>query len=160
MNILPAKFDLPAHREAIVDLLLSYASDADSGGGVVMAEEARSRVVEDLSHHPTATVLLAEKDNGIVGMAVCFEGYSTFAAQPLLNLHDLVVHPDWRGQGVGSLLLEAVNAHAVRRGCVSITLEVIGANTGAQRLYRRHGFEGGQSITPQSAVMFWKKTLK
>ena len=43
-----------------------------------------------------------------VGAAVCFIGFSTFAAKPLINIHDFVVLPAARGKGVGRRLLEAV----------------------------------------------------
>ncbi|MEM6798983.1 MAG: hypothetical protein AAF589_05665 [Planctomycetota bacterium] len=41
-----------------------------------------------------------------------------------------------------------------------LTLEVNGGNAGAQRLYRRHGFVGGDSIAPPEAMLLWKKRLE
>lgn len=164
ISIAPADFDSPTHRQAIVRLLDAYASDPDSGGNRPLSDGARARVAGDLAEHPTALVLLAIPSDSPggepVGMAVCFEGYGTFAAKPLLNLHDLVVAPDWRGRGVGGALLDAVEEHARRRGCGCVTLEVYGVNAGAQRLYRRHGFVGGEAIDPPTALMFWKKSLE
>jgi len=43
---------------------------------------------------------------------VCFRGFSTFAAAPLINVHDLAVVPGFRGQGIGRRLLEAVEMYA------------------------------------------------
>ncbi|MEN1680971.1 MAG: GNAT family N-acetyltransferase [Planctomycetota bacterium] len=145
--------------EAVARLLASYAADPQAGWGVAIAEEAERRLPESLDAVPGRVVLLAEDDGRAVGLAICFPGFSTFAARPLLNLHDLVVDPDCRGQGVGGKLLEAVDDEARRGGCVAVTLEVLGANHGAQRLYRRHGFVGGEQIEPPSAPMFFKKTL-
>ena len=34
-----------------------------------------------------------------VGLATTFEGFSTFAAKPLINIHDIAVLPDYRGRG-------------------------------------------------------------
>ena len=48
-----------------------------------------------------------------------FVGFSTFAASPLINIHDLHVEPEWRRQGVARLLLEAVEARARALGCSS-----------------------------------------
>ena len=159
IQITPAALDLADHREAIVQLLASYAGDATSGSGQALGEFARENLVDGLDRHPKSLVLLAHCEQQFVGLAVAFEGYSTFAARPLINLHDLVVHPNWQGRGVGSRLLEALEAEARQRDCCALTLEVNGPNQGAQRLYRRHGFVGGDSITPAEAMMFWKKRL-
>jgi ribosomal-protein-alanine N-acetyltransferase len=52
----------------------------------------------------------------------------------------LAVATDHWGHGVGSVLLEALLAEAVHRGCGEIFLEVRVDNVRAQDLYRRHGF--------------------
>ncbi|HEY3734459.1 MAG TPA: ribosomal protein S18-alanine N-acetyltransferase [Streptosporangiaceae bacterium] len=44
------------------------------------------------------------------------------------------------GQGIGSMLLQALLAEAGRRGCSEVFLEVRADNPRAQQLYRRHGF--------------------
>jgi ribosomal protein S18 acetylase RimI-like enzyme len=75
-----------------------------------------------------------------VGVAVCFVGFSTFKARPLLNIHDLAVIPTHRGRGVGRKLLDAVERKARERGCCSVTLEVLEKNVGARRLYAAAGF--------------------
>ncbi|MEM9186071.1 MAG: GNAT family N-acetyltransferase [Planctomycetota bacterium] len=157
--IRPVDYDSPGDRRVLVELLDAYAADPETGGGEAIAPDARERIADGLRAHPTALVLLAVDEGRVVGLAACFEGYSTFAARPVLNLHDLVVAPKSRGRGVGAALLEAVEAHARGRGCAWITLEVLGANAGAQRLYRRCGFTGGDSVSPRSAAMFWKKKL-
>jgi ribosomal-protein-alanine N-acetyltransferase len=56
------------------------------------------------------------------------------------HVKDLAVHPDRRGRGVGSqLLAAALQVLAARTDRVG--LEVRAGNDGAQRLYRRFGFE-------------------
>ena len=37
-------------------------------------------------------------------------------------ISDLIVGADWRGRGIGSSLLEAVEKEAAGRGCVRLTL--------------------------------------
>jgi len=86
-------------------------------------------------------VLLALTENVAVGIAVCFSGLSTFHARPLLNVHDLAVLPQYRGQGIGRLLLTAAEDHARRRGCCRLTLEVQDDNHPALGLYRDFGFD-------------------
>jgi ribosomal protein S18 acetylase RimI-like enzyme len=78
-------------------------------------------------------------------MAVCFIGFSTFAARPLLNIHDFAVAGAFRGQRVGARLLEHIEQKARELGCCKLTLEVKDDNHAARRLYKRFGF-GGEEV--------------
>ncbi len=75
-----------------------------------------------------------------LGVATCFRGWSTFAARPLLNVHDLAVLPAHRRRGVARALLAAVEEAARREGAAKVTLEVRPDNAPAQALYRACGF--------------------
>jgi len=94
-----------------------------------------------LAGNPNAHVLLAMMDDKVAGVAVCFLGFSTFAASPLLNVHDLAVRKPFQGTGIGGALLDAAAEKAKSLGCCRMTLEVDKANTGARRLYERKGFQ-------------------
>ena len=87
----------------------------------------------------------------MAGVAVCFLGFSTFSAMPLLNIHDLAVRGEFQGTGVGGALLDSVAEKARTLGCCRVTLEVDQENPGARRLYERKGFELAQ--------LFMKKLL-
>ena len=78
------------------------------GAGRPLEPELRSKLLRGLRDHPGTHVLLARASCDPVGMAVCFQGFSTFLARPLLNVHDLIVIPTARGRGVGWQLLTAV----------------------------------------------------
>jgi len=152
-RIIVADYDNPAHGEAIVTLLDAYACDLH-GGGQPLTSSVRATLVEGLREHPGAFSLLAYVDDQAVGLANCFAGFSTFAARPLINLHDLAVLPSHRGRGVGKALLDAVSGRAKEQGCCKVTLEVRADNAIAQRLYRAAGFEHGQG-----QYLFWTKPL-
>ena len=89
---------------------------------------------------PGTHVFIARCAGAPAGLAICFEGYSTFAGAPLLNIHDFAVVPARRGQGVGRALLAAVETAAQALGCCKITLEVLSGNGPAQALYVSAGF--------------------
>jgi len=94
--IVDADFDNAAHRAGILDVLNSYAADP-VGGGETLGPDVRERLVPALRDHPTGLVLLAIAEERPVGIAVCFLGFSTFLARPLLNIHDLAVLQVWAG---------------------------------------------------------------
>lgn len=58
-----------------------------------------------------------------------------------LLMDGLFVSPGARGQGVGTALLDAIEALATDRGYEAIRLDVITENTRARSLYERRGFE-------------------
>jgi len=150
-------------------LLDLYARDP-MGGAEPLQAKALERLCADLARRPDAASFLAYRPSGQpsrpdpsetgeshgqpspssagesiaqwapVGLINCFEGYSTFKAQPLLNVHDIVVHPRVRGQGIGQALLAAAQQLAIDRGCCKLTLEVLSGNTVAMKSYDRFGF--------------------
>jgi len=139
VEIVDADFDNAAHCAGLIDVLDSYATDP-VGGAEPLTAAVRERLAPALRDHPTALVLLAIAEARPVGLAVCFLGFSTFRARPLLNIHDLAVVPAWRGKGVGRRLLVAAEDRARRRGCCRLTLEVQEDNVRALGLYGSFGF--------------------
>ncbi len=144
-----------ADLDVVLELLDMYAREP-MGQGRPLDDAVRRRLARDLPQLPHLFVVLAEADKRAVGIAVCFESYSTFLGQPLVNIHDLAVVPDARGRGVGRRLIDAVEAEARRRGCGRITLEVRSDNLGAQQLYRRLGFSSGEASW---STEFWTRPL-
>lgn len=138
----------PTDASAIVEIVNAYALDP-FGGEAPLPRDVQARLVDGLRAHPTTLVLLALVDGRPVGVAVCFFGFSTFRARPLLNVHDLAVLASHRGQGVGRALLAAVEARARARGCCKITLEVLDTNLRARALYASCGIVevGGAGAT-------------
>ena len=94
-----------------------------------------------------------------IGLINCFEGYSTFKAKPLLNVHDIAVLPAFRGQGVGQALLQAAQDHAHARGCCKLTLEVLSGNHPALQSYRRFGFAQYELDPNAGQAQFMQKWL-
>jgi len=52
----------------------------------------------------------------------------------------LAVRGEWRGRGLGELILLSLIERALDRGSLFVTLEVRESNTVAQSLYRKYGF--------------------
>ncbi|MGH8064801.1 MAG: GNAT family N-acetyltransferase [Candidatus Entotheonellia bacterium] len=139
VTVIEADLHDQQHQAAIVHLVDAYARDP-LGNGEELPAEVRDRLIPGLRQHPASLVFLAYDGADPVGIAVCFVGFSTFAAQSLINIHDLAVIPEYRGQGVGRTLLERVEARGRELGCCKLTLEVREDNYRAQRLYGKFGF--------------------
>ncbi len=60
------------------------------------------------------------------------------------HISTLAVHPAWRGQGLGELLLITVLEEALDVGLTSVVLEVRASNWIAQSLYSKYGFQPGE----------------
>ncbi len=100
---------------------------------------------------PGAFSLIARLEGEAVGLANCFTGFSTFAIRKLVNIHDLVVAPSYRGRGIGRALFAAIEAQARAIGAAKVTLEVLSGNEPAKALYRSLGY-GDYVLDPHMAM--------
>ena len=153
-----ADLALPQHAAAVVQLLDEYAQHP-MGGGAALPDAVKLNLVPALRQRSGVHVVLAFMAGQPAGMAICMEGFSTFACRPLLNLHDVVVSAAFRGQGLSKRLLAQAEAVAVGLGCCKLTMEVLEGNTVAQAAYRAGGFEGYALDPAMGRAMFWQKKL-
>ncbi|NBW25984.1 MAG: GNAT family N-acetyltransferase [Betaproteobacteria bacterium] len=147
-----------ADVRALLDL---YARDP-MGGGEALDVDVLLRLCGDLAKRSDAFSFIACVDapqRQAIGLINCFEGYSTFKARPLLNVHDLIVHPGYRGAGVGQALLGAAHDLALARGCCKLTLEVLSGNAVAMRSYARFGFTNYQLDPAAGQAVLMQKWL-
>ena len=146
------------HQRAVLALIDAYSRDP-MGNGRPLPAEVRQNLIAGLRRHPTTLVFLAWQDGQAVGIAVCFYGFSTFAARPLINIHDFAVLPDRRGSGIARELLSAIEAKARQSGCCKITLEVLENNRRARRVYAAAGFEQATYTPEGGGALFFAKAV-
>lgn len=157
-TIRQANLALATDRETLARLTDHYARDA-MGGGQGLSDHALTHLPDALARHPALFALIAEHNGEPVGHALCILGFSTFAAAPVCNVHDLSVLPSARGQGLGRALMQAVEAAAHERGCAKVTLEVREDNHVGRSLYGSSGFTpSGMGSTPY--LMMEKKLAR
>ncbi len=70
------------------------------GGGQALPESVRKNLAVTLATVPHAFSVLCYVDGAPAGLINCFEGFSTFKCLPLVNIHDIVVHRNFRGLGL------------------------------------------------------------
>lgn len=148
----------PQQAQQLVKLMDIYARDP-MGGGEALQDAVKQRLVNELAQVPGAFSLLAYRDGNAVGLVNCLMGFSTFQAKPLVNIHDVIVLPEQRGQGIAGQLLAQVEDIAHERGCCKLTLEVLETNRSAQRAYSAIGFAPYQLNPETGNALFWQKNL-
>lgn len=156
IEVQAVQLDSVLHQSAVVELLDMYSREP-MGDGQPLSPRVREQLIPGLKAQPHGCHFLAFAQQLPVGLAICFFGFSTFQAKPLLNIHDLAVLPAYRGRGVGRALLGAVERAARQAGCCKLTLEVRGDNQIARQLYQNFGFDPGEH--EPTAMAFWTKKL-
>lgn len=157
-EIVRADYANPDHAAALLALLDHYARDA-AGGGVPLSDFVRDHLIAALAERPFAFSVLAFDGDLAVGLVNAFEGFSTFACAPLINLHDVVVRETHRGQGIATAMLAEVEAIARERGACKLTLEVLSENRAARMLYRKLGFDDYRLAPAMGEARFMQKWL-
>lgn len=142
VQFIRADLNNPKHAADIVNLVDLFARD-EMGGEQPLDEEVRVDMISEMKKVPTTRVYMAYHGKKALGLVTCFLGFSTFTASKTFKIHDVAVHPDARGMGIGTRLLEKVKEEAEELGCSKITLEVRTDNP-AKKLYEREGFEFGE----------------
>ena len=156
--VLQASYTNPVHAQAISRVLNHYAEDP-MGGGHSLSADLLAQLPAELAKRPHAFSVLAFVGGEPAGLVNCFEGFSTFACRPLVNIHDVVVMASFRGLGLSQKMLHKVEEIARQRGCCKITLEVLEGNAVAQSAYRKFGFDDSKFDPAYGRMLFWHKPL-
>lgn len=81
------------------------------------------------------------------------------------HITNIAVHPEFRGSGIASMLLEALFEICKLEGVTAMTLEVRKSNIVAQNLYGKFGFQqeglrkGYYEDNKEDAIIMWKRDL-
>ncbi|BDU19171.1 hypothetical protein DYGSA30_06280 [Dyella sp. GSA-30] len=87
-----------------------------------------------VAHYRQGHFLVVEHDGKAIGrLYVCHQSDE-------LWLVDILIDQTWRGQGIGTALLDWMRELASGLGLISLRLHVLKNNQGARRLYERQGF--------------------
>jgi len=91
-------------------------------------------------------ILVLKMDGKVVGMVSLLYSISTALGGKVATLEDMVIAPDYRAQGLGKELLNAVIEFAHQRGCLRITLLTDFDNDRAIRFYQNANFSLSKMI--------------
>jgi phosphinothricin acetyltransferase len=118
------------YNQGIEDRIATYETEPRS------AEEQQAWLRAIADHFP---VVVAQIDDEIVGWAgagpyrtrECYRGIGEFS---------IYVRRDWRGRGVGDLLIAALISEAERLGLWKLLSRIFPFNAASRALCRKHGF--------------------
>lgn len=151
-------YDDPKQAADLVALLDHYSCDP-MGSGKPLDDGVKERLASEMKKRPHVGSAIVYVDDQPAGLVNFIEGFSTFNARSLINIHDVVVHRDFRGQGLSRKLFEFVEAEAAKRGCCKVTLEVLGGNEVAKSAYRNFGYSAYGLSEETGAAEFWEKKI-
>ncbi|KAM5172769.1 thialysine N-epsilon-acetyltransferase-like isoform 2-T4 [Mantella aurantiaca] len=100
-------------------------------------------------------------ENGVpfAGYALFANSYSSWTGRTL-HLEDLYVSPQFRGRGIGKMLMKKVAEVALESGCSQIHLSVLKWNTPAVNLYRSLGAHDLTEDPGYQAMSFSEEALR
>lgn len=120
------------HREARPDVYMEFDP------------EQFRKEISDTLYRPDSILLVAEEEGELAGMALLTLRQPP---NPLLKprlyafLEELSVGERFRGQGIGTALFAAAKEQALKRGAVSLELQVWSFNEAALRFYEKMGMK-------------------
>lgn len=94
---------------------------------------------ESLFKEKHAEVIIGEYKNEPAGFALFFHNFSTFVGRPGLYLEDLFVKPQYRGKGIGTIMLSFLAKIAVDRRCGRFEWWCLDWNEPSIEFYKKMG---------------------
>lgn len=93
--------------------------------------------------HPWITALVAEAGGRLIGYALLVPMYRAGDGMRGMELHQIFVRRDHRGQGIGRHLVSRARDHARVAGCGYLSVSAATGNFGAHRFYEQMNFRAG-----------------
>jgi GNAT superfamily N-acetyltransferase len=154
MTALALRTALADDREAVIDLIqVLNRYEADLTGDRKRDRAAAGAYYDELLQRLAkrdGRIVLAEADGIVVAaMGFCFDEDAAYVADDVRRhgtVTDLVVSEEWRGRGVGRMLLEEAERLTREAGFRRLVIGALVANDKAERTYRAFGFEPYVSI--------------
>jgi ribosomal protein S18 acetylase RimI-like enzyme len=140
---------LPADRDAVVDLIhrlnvfeadLTGDRRRDHGGAIGYYNELLQRLAKRQGR-----IVLAQEDGIVIGaMGYSVDEDAAYVIEEMRQhgtVTDLIVHEEWRGRGIGQMLLREAERLTRAAGLKRLMIGALVANERAETTYRKFGFE-------------------
>ena len=137
----PSEFRMAPATEGDIPTILRFVKGLAEYEGLAHEVVATEENLRESMFGPRASAeaVIAYSASEPVGFAVFFHNYSTFLGRSGLYLEDLFVLPEWRGRGLGRILMGYVARIAVARDCGRLEWSVLDWNEPAIDFYQALG---------------------
>ena len=127
--------DLPALTELVMDLFSMSAGDFSPD------REVQERGLRLILEAPSrGRIAVVRNEDRIFGMVNMLFTISTARGGFVMLMEDVVIHPNHRGQGFGTLLVDFVLEFARKKKFLRITLLTDKISAQSQEFFRKQGF--------------------
>jgi len=114
-----------------------FTQEAEFLSDEMSQEIALKKIISDES---IGEIFVAQKDDKIVAMVTILYTVSTVLGAKVAILEDMIVDKQYRGQDIGSSLIDFSLKSIKEKGCVRVTLLTDDNNFKAHKFYEKHGF--------------------
>lgn len=118
--------------EDVYDLIVEFATFIKTPEKVKITSE------QMISDQHIFNCLIVVHDKEIIGFATYFFSYYSWSGKAIY-LDDLFIRPDYRGQGIGSLVFDHIKEIGEKEDCFKMRWQVSKWNDKAQEFYKRKG---------------------
>ena len=132
--------DLPALTALVMEL---FAASGDFSPDRTVQERGLQLILEQPNR---GRIFVLRNNHRIFGMVNLLFTISTARGGFVILMEDVIVHPDHRGQGYGTMLLKHVVEFAKQKNFKRITLLTDKISEESQEFFRKNGFEHSSMI--------------
>jgi GNAT superfamily N-acetyltransferase len=105
------------------------------------ADDLRRETCDLILAQPGVDVLVADMVGTLVSTCMLVKVPNlTRGCAPFALIENVVTHADWRGKGIGKMLMQSATDAAFEAGCFKVMLLSGAANKNAHRFYKDLGF--------------------
>ena len=157
--VLQASYTNPVHAEAIGLVLNSLRRRPDGWRPLRCPPTVLKQLPAELAKRPHAFSVLAFVGGEPAGLVNCFEGFSTFACRPLVNVHDVAVVPKFRGLGLSQKMLQKSRTSPASVAAAKSPWRCWKAMRWPRRPMASSALPPGMFDPAHGRMMFWTKAL-
>jgi ribosomal protein S18 acetylase RimI-like enzyme len=125
------------HIPQIIALIREFAEYENLSDFCEVTEERLRAAL--FSETKVAEAIVVFEDQTPIGYAIFYPNFASFRGQRGMYLEDIFIKPEFRGRGVGEMMLRHIAKLAQARGFERIDFLVLDWNTTAVKFYERLG---------------------
>lgn len=125
-----------------LEAILALYADLEISDSPSLDLHDAEHIFERMKRYPSYAIYVAELEGKVVGaFALLVMDNLAHLGAPSGVVEDVVVHPEWRGRGVGKAMMQFAMGQCVKAGCYKLALSSNLKRESAHKFYESLGFE-------------------